>query len=726
MAYDDNDESPATDDPSLPTLHSRFALEHLTTIASRLEPQLFTFLLRPVFGVGIPVANLARLKDALTTQQIPNPAHRVKDMSPLATYDTEARAIDVSRAAIEQALQRPETSAALLMALIEALGLYIDTVLRNDFNQASPDDAPTDFPPRPANLAAHFAATLLFYDSPVGADCTFATYGTSANRQPLKLKQVTMEPASAPEIANEDQGKRRRKRFAAGTGHGEGHASFGHESIEAVLKDIGFSDEQCKAIYFGNWLRDYSQLIDPKIVLPTGEGTNAQSDLLASLTQGKAPRIARSKLTALVDLLALKEFKDLQKTRQGREEYRVTPQILGVYRPYEHIDNPTVLDPNAIDPRAIDRDFPPLVLPGDKRNSLMPKRSMKRYIRRPIAYMHMKLNEAQKEGMSAKGLRYFGEALHVLEDYFAHSNFVELSLRQLGHEVLTWTTWVESKEASRHEWPVVTGLFGSLDIVASVIDPIAEKLYPDDVLKNGQLKPGERSDFDEVMLILLDDGGQTVYREAYLLYLKARDQVRDNWLYQLVNQVQQIVELPRNTIEHALALLKKPLLKWAGDEVATLQVHLDGDPNVDPKVMPSHSQLAKDHDTHPFHTLAVALASAAVEAVGRAMFECWKGNGATARTPADIAESFMVHPNDTEWHEAIVRNWAQANPASVEQGKSYESLRTLHMSDLAGALQDIERAWQDAEQFIKEAEELTGVSYWTVANMGDVGPGYHM
>ena len=164
MAYDDNDESAATDDPSLPTLHSRFALEHLTTIASRLEPQLFTFLLRPVFGVGIPVANLARLKDALTTQQIPNPTHRVKDMSPLATYDTEARAIDVSRAAIEQALQRPETSAALLMALIEALGLYIDTVLRNDFNQASPDDAPTDFPPRPANLAAHFAATLLFYD----------------------------------------------------------------------------------------------------------------------------------------------------------------------------------------------------------------------------------------------------------------------------------------------------------------------------------------------------------------------------------------------------------------------------------------------------------------------------------------------------------------------------------------------------------------------------------
>ncbi|WP_259642003.1 Het-C domain-containing protein, partial [Pseudomonas syringae group genomosp. 3] len=52
-------------------------------------------------------------------------------------------------------------------------------------------------------------------------------------------------------------------RFEAGKGDEHTHT---HGAIEAVLESAGFRHEEIRAIYFGNWLRDYSQLLDPKIV----------------------------------------------------------------------------------------------------------------------------------------------------------------------------------------------------------------------------------------------------------------------------------------------------------------------------------------------------------------------------------------------------------------------------------------------------------------------------
>lgn len=91
---------------------------------------------------------------------------------------------------------------------------------------------------------------------------------------------------------------------------------------------MGFTDEERRSIYFGNWLRDYSQLLDPKIV--------RKQDAPKSFPS----KLSRAALTQLVDTLALKEFHDLQSTPQGRDAYTVIPDMLGVYRPSEHIDNP--------------------------------------------------------------------------------------------------------------------------------------------------------------------------------------------------------------------------------------------------------------------------------------------------------------------------------------------------------------------------------------------------
>ena len=687
------------------TFSSSLALEQLGNLAKTLDAQLFTHLFRSVFGSGFAPAVFVELQRHLADNTLANPAFRVKTgLQTWSAYDPDAGEIQVQREIIDQALEDPEITATFMLALIQIFALHVHKLLCGYRDAAGTEQVIE--PPR-ENLGVAFAQTLLFYNEPIEAGRTFAIFTHSGTETPLVMAFPTQEP---PQTAG----------FGAGRGDKKSHRSFGHESIEDGLEIAGFDSAQRKAIYFGNWLRDYSQLIDPKLVHPVQGAGIDTAEIIQAIAAGQLPRVSRKKLTAIVDLFALKEFHSLQQTPEDRAHYRVTPKMLGVYRAHEHIDNPTTLDRNAFDPRSIDKDFTALVFPEDKQNAVLPKRSMKRYIRRPIAFMIKQLEAAKKEGMTAKGMRYFGEALHVLEDYFAHSNFVELSLKKLGHdEVLLWTTRIEPRENSRHEWPVVTGMFGALDIVGSVADPLANLLYGNE--SSPTPEPGERSDFDQVMLILLEDE-DPLLREAYELYLKARDNVRKNEIYRWINQVTKVAELPNEAIAYATSLIKKPLLKWAGDHIATLQTLLDADPNSDASALVSHSQLAKDHDTHPFHTLAVRMAAEAVKDVGQAMFDHWHGNSAGYGDPRALAEGMIVHPYDTDRFDQIVKDWALANPKRIEQGASIDTLRQLQTDELEEAMKGIGEALETVVKHVEEIEQLTDTSFWSIVNSPDAGP----
>lgn len=719
-----NDQQASTPQTT-PSLHSTFAVQLLKKMAARVSEQHFAVLLQSSIGTGHAQSDFLELRTALAQDTLVAPRYRVSAESPpVATYEPTEDVIVVSRQAIDKALEQPEASFNLLMALIEAFASYLDNLLRRPAADRSAEDAPTLATHLAQDAQVRFARTLLFYNDPVGVGTVFATYARSANDDPVQVCLAAPEPSVAAQQdsgADEEQ-HQRKKRFAAGHGDEHAHASFGHASITDTLKEVGFDQAQCRAIYFGNWLRDYSQLIDPKIVRPA-QDTVLDAENLQRLLEGGLPRLPRARLTAVVDLLALKAFHDLQRTPQAREAYRVTPQMLGVYCAHEHMDNPVTLDSNAIDPRKIDPAFAPLMLPGDPRNSLLPKRSMKRYLRRSMAYMQKKLLAARKDGPTPAGMRYFGEALHVLEDYFAHSNFVELCLKRIGHdEILTWTTKIESRARSKHEWPLVTGMFGTLDVVSSVLDPLAKHLYPGAIQSTKALKPGERDAFDEIMLILLEDQQLPWLRGSYEVYLNARDQLAENWIYQLYASVRNTVEVPVNILQYAGGLIRKPLLKWAGDHIATLQVHLDEDPNHDPEAHVTHSQLSKDHDTHPFHTLAVELARLAVGQVGQAMFDHWSKGGEGADDPAELAKRFIVHPNDSDWWLAPVTRWAREHPEQVEQGKSIEALRALQSAELDKVRQELAQALETTERHIEQIEQLTGVSFLEVTYGADIGP----
>ena len=205
-----------------------------------------------------------------------------------------------------------------------------------------------------------------------------------------------------------------------------------------------------KRVYFGNWLRDYSQAMD------VGTLKSVQSDTI---------RI-------LVWVLSFVTF------GYATQEFEVTQERLGVYRPEEHIDNPKDYADNK-DARELDPRLRGPILPVELQ--VDPQTGMKNYIAnenlgiatssgyikfslaRSIHYGRLYTNgSGSTKGQDAdlhEALRCLGQALHTLEDFGAHTNYTELALREQGHRnVFPHTgTATEINVQGRHVYPLVTG-----------------------------------------------------------------------------------------------------------------------------------------------------------------------------------------------------------------------------------------------------------------------------
>ena len=283
-------------------------------------------------------------------------------------------------------------------------------------------------------------------------------------------------------------------------------------------------------------------------------------------------------------------------------------------------------------------------------------------------------------------MRHFGSALHVLEDYFAHSNFCELSLRKLGHTaVLPWTATANCK----HSLPVVTGMFGSTDVIASLAEPIAHKVFGIESWEFKASKPGDRSDGEKIMLILLSEHSDKRYYEAFEKFLKLRDRIASIPGHQYLERAGWIASAPMRLVLNSYNCVYQQLLLLVGNSVDDAQTMFDSDPNKNGSTDPSHSQLAKDHDVHPLHTLAATLASSAVEQVGIAMNKHWRG--IPASDPAKVAASYLTHPQDSTWQDGLVRAWAQKHPANIRRAASATELQHLHEEHGKHALEEIRR-----------------------------------
>lgn len=643
-------------------VQSTFALDLLTQIATSLSAVDFTQSMVRIFGETIPDRVYCALQERLIAGDIENPAILIEDSDYLADYDNRERLIRIHSSVIENVVRNVRI-AEFLNILLHEFGHHIDNVLRHDFGDYLDDESTPLAEDAPGEEGARFSYWMALLGK---FDSTYIRIAT--------LQYLPQEPELNITANWESAHKTIIKRYDAGlsnAGHYHGHADreafeagdgddghMTHMEIEEVLSRSSFSEQERKAVYFGNWLRDYSQVVDPKIVR-------------AADTPKDFPDVlSREALTKIVDILSIKRFGDMRVS--APELFTVTPEILGVYRPSEHIDNPKSTDSNAPDPTTRDMDFEPKVLEGDPLLEVDYETSMKRYIARSVDFMERELQTTLKKTFSPGGLRAFGSALHVLEDFFAHSNFVELALIKNGYsQVLPWTSPADCKAGL----PLVTGMFGSTDVLGSLLGPLGKILFSTDDVTYMPLKPGDRSPREQLLLILLQEHHNPLYLKKFEEFLSARDAWVGlpfaEFLQRCAAYLQGAAAVPGN----AVAVVMKDVLTLFGNHVGDWQTRYGQDPHGNGSTDPTHSQLAKDHAEHPLHLLAASLAAHAVRHVGDAMAAYWAGD--VEADPVAVAKSYFAHPQDTDWQDAMVATWAAENSQEVQRSTSTTELLEL-------------------------------------------------
>jgi hypothetical protein len=243
-----------------------------------------------------------------------------------------------------------------------------------------------------------------------GAASGVATHDLAGRRRMLQGLQraagnaAVARAVAAPKVEVAPQGV---QRFAAGpSGHGgieEGGDAEGHAgAIEEVFGD------RAQDVYFGNWLRDMSQL--------------NSSDSFRTL----------------IDILALGEF-------GPATDLATVHGNLGGYVPSEHLDNPqgggSVEDGGG---PVTDESDAHLSKQQQEEQAFMQTRffqselaqatrrsGLPDYIERGKLHAKRKLRQAIATGENPAGMMQMGDALHAVEDYFSHSNFVEACIQTL-------------------------------------------------------------------------------------------------------------------------------------------------------------------------------------------------------------------------------------------------------------------------------------------------------
>jgi hypothetical protein len=169
-------------------------------------------------------------------------------------------------------------------------------------------------------------------------------------------------------------------------------------------------------------------------------------------------------------------------------EFEVTAERLGTYRPEEHIDNPKDYADNE-DAKKYDERLRGPVHPDEL--AIDPDTGMKNYIAnerggwatsagyvkysfaRAIHFGRMYTHGSNKgrEEDLCEALRCLGQGLHCVEDFGAHTNYVELALREMGYNDVFPHVGANAgiNLRGKHVYPLVTGTFGGVDFLHSVL-----------------------------------------------------------------------------------------------------------------------------------------------------------------------------------------------------------------------------------------------------------------
>jgi hypothetical protein len=481
--------------------------------------------------------------------------------------------------------------------------------------------------------------------------------------------------------------------------------NFRHGDIALAVPLLATANRRLvKQIYFGNWLRDFSQLID----------------------RSSLSLVPRPILRALVAVFAFVQF------GYATREFEVTDERLGFYRPEEHVDNPRGYDngSHSGNSRAqasageggagyqISEGLRPAVRPAEL--AIDPRTGMKNYIANAAEvgavnptsaeYVEKQLIAAIACGRQGDEEAYIhlGAALHTLEDFVAHSNYVELAMLMIGEDmkdqanitpalgkVFTYVGGAAKVGTARGPAPpLTTGTFGALDLYQTLLGELDDKMSamslpglkirtsdksgPIQTLAKsliallGGLTPSFEKDILKIQAAAADPrpvtwGELESKPEALWTSLEPVFKLRDDivkWIYDhlTIRAVQDALAAISTAIDKlvymVLGIFLGPLLsefsKLLKDAEQSLLLRdsearlASGEHSIfnaeSRSTDPTHSQLAKDHYDNPLNELAGRVAVRISSYTVTQIVQLWQPGNTMDPTPvlAGIIEAFHV------------------------------------------------------------------------------------
>ncbi|KAL1879966.1 hypothetical protein VTK73DRAFT_6546 [Phialemonium thermophilum] len=456
-------------------------------------------------------------------------------------------------------------------------------------------------------------------------------------------------------------------------------------------------------VYFGNWLRDYSQAIDV----------------------GTVKSVSAEAIRLLICVLGFLTF------GFGSREFEVTAERLGTYRPEDHIDNPKDYADN-VDARQYDRR---LRGPVDERVELAidPETGLKNYIANEragimtSAYHVRRLftkcielgrsygRNHRKEDLY-EALRLLGTGLHCLEDFLAHSNYTELALIELGERDVfphVGRRTLLRLPGARHEvYPCVTGTFGGVDFLHSVAGEVSDKLTQNEIdTLEGTLENTKSSD-TSILANLLDNipdgifGGSdkkqkmqniqdsasaaqmqqmsvsprepeeyTRYIQQIFAQVMPAIEFHDEIMQSISEAIEKIPILPKliEQVEDQLSIFVfsilapfvVPVINQVKNELRTGSSEIIESSKNEQHIVfnddhcsdPTHSMLSKDHFSNILNEIAGQTASKVVAWVVPQIMEAWDNDNVDVpRTLNRIIHGVLHHPAQREYGDDGARD----------------------------------------------------------------------
>ncbi|KAI0198572.1 heterokaryon incompatibility protein Het-C-domain-containing protein [Astrocystis sublimbata] len=496
-----------------------------------------------------------------------------------------------------------------------------------------------------------------------------------------------------------------------------------HGDIEDTLLNIvmaqavggkKFNKMMVLRVYFGNWLRDYSQAIDV----------------------GTVKAVSAEAIRLLLCVLGFMSF------GFGSKEFEVTAERLGCYRPEDHIDNPKNYADNedarqyhralrgpidegvelAIDEETGMKNYISNDRAGIMTSSIHVRRLFSRSVELVRNYQHNR-NKAD----FYEALRLLGTGLHCLEDYLAHSNYTELALYEMGERDVFPHVGSRTQmqiPGVRHEvWPIVTGTFGGVDFLHSVTGEVSDKLTQNEIQELEGALQQHANDDTSVIGELLDKipdgvlGGdnkkqkmsdiqdnahaaqmentsispkepEEFTRQAQQIFQQIMPAIEfhDDLLKSINKAIERIPILPQilEQLEEQLSMwvftiiapFVLPIISQVKAELATGSSEIISSSeneqhivfNDDSCTDPTHSMLSKDHFSNILNEIAGRTASKVVAWVTPQVMELWDNENADVdRTLDRIINGVLHHPAQRHMGEDGAEEGRQIMFRSVEE-----------------------------------------------------------